>query len=509
MLKSNRVITYFIIIVTLISFSSTAIGLFAWFYSQTTWWEAGLFAGAMSLILQVGIVVFWTLFGRSANVAVKTMALGLALICSLGSATYSTATWLMRTNRTGYETTLTRGNASQLIEPLAQFRHRIGNVSATLSAVAETAKQKAAIEISHGGTCEGVKPQIDCGPACRLRQRQSEEAGSLSQALGVVSQTSSDIVSGIQSDLSRDGLKRGYDKAAVLARDPALSRARFWLENEIHGFDSKFSDPKVGAFVCRDQTFRTQLISAQQALDGDLGLPDLPPEPANVSYSDAAVKSVHDIIGLAEAAATFSIDRAALASVHDNASGLAIATFIEVLLAFLILVDTSEKTKRGVLSTIDEEFIFSIRHLPPGQIRTLAEMAKTIDQLTYRNNVMRQNLFLRPLDGRSDVVSRSAEVVRLFNIPEAPNVRVIPRAAVADWAAYRDELTGGAQQFEVRLLNDRIENQMRIITRDVLHLPPPPANESLSSISSKVLFPMRMPVTNDEGVQSVPLGDKD
>jgi hypothetical protein len=458
---------------TAVSFGSTAFGLFAWFHAETSFAEALAFAAFWSLFLQAGIVAFWSYAGRAESRVAMIAAIVLGLSCSLGSMTFASAVWLMRTNRSGLEHTQTRTNADTLIEPLARMNQRITGVSASMTDVAAAAATKAEIETNVGGTCEGSKPVRDCGPICRLRKRQKTEASNLASELGNVAQASTDIISSIQGDLSRDGMKRGYTQAAGLARHPALANAKAWLDAQVRGFDTKFVDAQTGAaLVCRDPAFRDQLVAARKALDVDLSLSGLPPEPARVGYSDAAAKSINDTLAIVRMAATGSFNKSAMLTLQDSMIGIGIAAFIEIILVFLVLVDAADLKRRGAFETAAERFIFTRRRMPREQLERLAVLGHLVDRFTYRSNTMADAFFVRPLDGRPETVAQCSDIVRLFDLPFAKHqVKIIPREVVADWASGNDDLTGGAGMFEVRLMTKQLDRQLRLIARDAFLLP--------------------------------------
>lgn len=486
MRRGNRLFQSLLWGATAVSFASTAIGLFAWFRSETSILEAVVFAAIWSAFLQAGIVAFWSYFGRTERGLGRLFAVALGLSCSLGSLTFASAMWLMRSNHTGYQTTLTRANAGTVIEPVAQFSKRINDVADTMANVAATAASKGDIETANGGTCEGVKPQKDCGPICRLRKRQQNDASKLSNELSGVAQESTDLISSIQADLSREGLTKGYKQAGLLARHRALTNARIWIDTQLHGFDTKFVDPQSGsAFICRDPAFRDQLALARKILDTDLSLPSIPPEPATVGYADAATKSVNDVMHLVGAAFTLSMNKATQQSLQDNAAGLGIAAFIELVIIFLVLAETRDLRESEALETVAERFIFTDRRMPRGQIERLAELSRFVDRFTFRSNSMPELLFLRPLDGRPDTVAKCSDIVRLFELPYSKRqVRIINRDIVSDWADLNDDLTDGARTFEVRVLTKQLDRQLRIIARDTLLLPSPPGNDNPAPISN-------------------------
>src|SRR5437588_1512090 len=88
---------------TLISFGSTAFGLFAWFRAETDLLQAIGFAVVWSAFLQAGIILFWSNAGRSRGGLWRALAVVLALFCSLGSMTFGSTVWLMRTGKTDFE----------------------------------------------------------------------------------------------------------------------------------------------------------------------------------------------------------------------------------------------------------------------------------------------------------------------------------------------------------------------------------------------------------------------
>jgi len=458
---------------TTISFLSTGLGLFVWFNAESGMWEALAFAVIWSLFLQAGIIVFWSYLGRADGLFGRTLAVALGVACSLGSMTFASAVWLMRTNHLGYEHTLSKANAITVIDPLTQWSKRVNGVATTMATVAAEASSKAQIEGSVGGTCEGAKAQKDCGPICRLRKRQQAEATKISTDLGGVAQTSTDIVSAIQGDLTREGMKAGYAKAMALERAQAITNARAWIEEQIRGFDSKFVDPQSrSTFVCRDPQFRDQLGAARESLRVDMSLPALPPEPAKVGYAEAASKSVNDVFALVSAVLTGSFNKSMLTTLQDTGVGMSIAAFIELTIIFLVLVEARDLRDRAALETAAERFIFTKRRIPPEQVRRLAQLGYLMDRFTFQSNTMRGTFFLRPLDGRADTVAKCADIVRLFDLPYAKRqVKVIAREVVDEWAIGTDDLTDGARMFEVRMLTNEVQRQRRIIARDALLLP--------------------------------------
>ena len=443
-------------------------------------WEALAFAAIWSGILQAGIITFWSHAVRAENVPAMFFAAFIGLACTLGSMTYSSATWLMRTNRVEFQRTLTRSNASTVIEPVAAFSKTINGVATRMADVAGTAESKAATEIASGGTCEGIKPQKDCGLVCRLRKRQQTDSSNLSNDLAGVAQQSTDIISSIQADLSRDGMIKGFKKATELGRSSALTNAKVWLDAQIRGFDTKFIDPQTGAAVaCKDPDFRNQLAEARKVLDADLSLPGVPPEPVTVGYSDAATKSINDVMQLVRAIIFWNFDKTTFASMHDSAVGLAIAGFIELMIIFLVIKDTKDLKRWEAFGTDSEHFIFTNRRMQPDKLAKLADLGRIVDRFTFRSNSMNELLFLRPLDGLPETVAKCSDIVRLFQLPFSKRqIKVIDREIVEDWARLNDDLTQGARTFEVRVLTPQLERQLRIVARDSLFLPRPALNDN-------------------------------
>lgn len=467
-------------VLTILSGVSTAVGLFAWFKSQTSFEEALGSAVLGSLVIQWGIVSLWKFVGRTDPGWLRRSGVILAIMFSLGSTVFASAFWLIRGNRVEYQTFLTRENASAVIKPLSQLNDNMNDGAATVMMVAAEAKAKMQTETQTGGTCEGVKPVKECGTICRLRKRHASEASDIANALGRVAQSGVDVISSIQGDLSREGLKAGYTKAAALTRDPAIVNARSWLDTQIRGFDTKFHDRDTGKdFVCRDPEFRAQLVAARKALDGNYALPPMPPEPATVGYADAAAKAIRDVFTLVFATVTFSLNPAVFDSVRYSLGGLAAAGFIEIVIIWLLLAEGTDLRARGALETAPERFIFTKRGMPAEHVRKLAEFGRVIDRLTFRSNVMPDPYFLRPLDGSPETVAMCSDIVRLFGLPFAEReVKTITRDVVEDWAKLNDDLTGGARNFEVRLLTKQLEDQLRIVARDALLLPRPPSNDN-------------------------------
>ena len=87
----NRLVRYLLGGATLISFASTAFGLFVWFHAESSLVEAAVFALGWSLFLQAGIIVFWAYVGRAESAIGVGFALVLAISCSLGSMTFASS----------------------------------------------------------------------------------------------------------------------------------------------------------------------------------------------------------------------------------------------------------------------------------------------------------------------------------------------------------------------------------------------------------------------------------
>lgn len=437
------------------------------------WLGIGL-AGAGTLGLQALIVRFWSWAGvRRWSRSRRVLALAVALGASMTSGGLAAGCYIYAFNKTAIEEYRTRQNTNQVIEPLAVFGKSLLDIALSVETIAAKADNKKEIEIARGGTCQGdVNPRPTCGPKCRLRERHAGEAIQLAKTARKMSNEANGIISGLQQARSRESIIEAFQEAHGVATAPARANIGIWLEAEIEGFKTSFFDDESESwFVCRDPQLEREMEAVLLKIKEEPALPNVPPDPVEVSTIDTIAKSYKDSLELSMGLVTGRLSQERREALAYSYPGFVVAGFVEAVIVLLVLFGSFRERDRGLEWEEVDEFTRYMRELSPSDQQRYRRWLDLMLALLIEDR--RCVYFAQPLDGSPEVGRECNELVRILGLPLDPDLGPdVPLAELyPEWVMSRNGVHGGARSFTLRPLNREMLVWLRKIARDLSERP--------------------------------------
>lgn len=339
-LDYTRVYPALLLFLSVVSWVTSAGGLFSWFSNSVNHAIALTMAFGLSAFIQAAIAGMW--FGVSSRlipIYIKPFCLALALSLSVVSGGLASGSWMLLTAGGALQSLSDTKAFGSLASPLTAFRDQFDAVQDMMRSLSVLSAAKEAEEARAGSSCDGPPVGIGHGPRARLRALLAKEARENAEIAAQLSEEGFTIAT-LSPDAVDADFVAAYKAARALSRDERLLGLRAWIEKTRRGFREGFRDTTDEAkqFVCNDRETTKKLLEAQTALAALPDLPDVPPRKRAFTFADSVRNSYGQIfmaLGFSEGSGDPDWD----AGVRDvSAIAFAFAGAIEVVIVLLVLL---------------------------------------------------------------------------------------------------------------------------------------------------------------------------
>lgn len=428
-----------------------------------------LMAFGVSTLLQTVIGLAWPECFKLARRACFGAAFVVGAFALAGSATSgllasSTNTLVWRTVQ--IETAIGEDTVTRALSPVEDAARKAETVARLLSDYAAFALEESELEARSGTSCDFLDTGDSCGPLCRLRRSQSQDATERKESTRDLLERVDGLRSSAGGNVSQDRINDLFRQANALSRDELFAETSRWAARERAAFAGGGHDFEGGTLQCldADAVARLDQITAALPTGGNSVL--IPPTVVDPGIGYVATENADAMRIVWQK--VVEEGQGPLQALTNPPASLFVPFWGFSLLIELICVVL------GVRLSLDGRPIVETRrdNVAPSlkQINRAEAVAEVLDNLVIRNG--RHTYFLLPVGGKRSRMNRNARIIsrlpRLIGLRRFVVRSAIPLEELAPAEAERIRKATGADHVEVF----RVRNLRKLETRiaDVIGL---------------------------------------
>lgn len=435
---------------SVVSWATTAGGLWSWFAESAATWVALLAAAAASGFIQVAIAGMW--FGvvsREIMFALKPVCLALAVLLSGLSGGLASGSWIMLTAAGELQDLMNELEFREVARPLIDMRDTYAEIAEAMVKISEVSAQREDLEAKHGTSCEGVSSGAGHGPRARMRARIKQEAAQMSGLATKVAERAVEIAR-LPRDVTDVHIQEAFRAAYELVGDPSTRRLRRWVGETAAGFRQGFLDKEMEVeFICFDREVERMLAAMSALLAKPIEFPEQPPAWVELGFAEAVRQSYGQIWTHLTGQSGSGDEAWDDAAYEASKTAFAIAALVELFIIVLVFLTAAlrhgDRWARGP----------SGAPLPQNVYHDWRDMTDVMSMLVVEEGP--HAFFLVPEDGDEELRRRALALARRWKLTRAHAGEALDLPAIAPvHAASVAARSCSATLFSVYVLPDRL-----------------------------------------------------
>lgn len=258
-------------------------------------------AGLVSLVIQMLIGACWTASGRrfsQGSLAFLLIAV-VAVVPTLFSTVFASSANMFLYKWSTVNARSTADAVQPVLEPILSVYDQANKTSSLLDEYSRYASDQADREARSGDSCEGQTLASVCGPICRLRHSQSENASQSAELARTIRQDALTLRTRSGGVNNQDAINNLYRDAVELTTDTRRDELEEYIRRELDGFRDGFILDDGTTRICRDRGAISLLTSISDHLSIDLDIDAAPPrlqEPTIARVAEQNIETIWDTI---------------------------------------------------------------------------------------------------------------------------------------------------------------------------------------------------------------------